>query len=155
MNHRPLIRSAMPADLPALLALEAGFDSDRISPRAMRRLLQRPTAQIRVIDHSGGLAGASILLTRRGSRVARLYSLVVAPSARGQGLGDALVDDAIQLARLGDCDRLSLEVAASNTAACRLYARHGFIELKRLPGYYADGGDGLRWTLALDQGGAH
>ncbi|MEN8821837.1 MAG: N-acetyltransferase [Abyssibacter sp.] len=153
MNEGPLIRSATPADLPALLTLEAGFASDRITPRAMRRLLQRPSAQMRVIDGESPpntLAAASILLTRRGSRVARLYSLVVAPSARGQGLGDALVDDAMHLARLGDCDRLSLEVAESNTAARRLYARHGFSEAKRLPGYYADGGDGLRLVLALD-----
>lgn len=152
MNLNAPIRSARLADLPGLLALETGFESDRISPRSMRRLLQRPSAQIRVIDDETNpdrLLAAAILLTRHGSRVARLYSIIVKREARGRGLAHALVDDALSLARLTGCSRMNLEVAADNVAAIALYRRHGFDIGDVLPGYYADGGDGVRMFIVL------
>lgn len=146
------IRTARPDDLDALMALEQGFDADRIARRSMRRLLQRPSALIRVIDSDDDpstLAAALILLTRSNSRTARIYSLMVNARFRGHGLGSLLVDDACHLAALGGCTGICLEVATTNTAAIALYRKHGFSEQMRLPNYYEDGSDGIRLCREL------
>src|SRR5690349_19820586 len=58
--------------------------------------------------------------------VAGLYSVWVAPEARGKGVGDALMKAAIAQARAFGFRRLVLDVGDYNTTAIQLYARHGF-----------------------------
>ena len=57
---------------------------------------------------------------------AGLFSMWVAPEARGRGVGGALVQAVIAWARAAGHARLLLEVADENAAAVALYARHGF-----------------------------
>lgn len=144
-------RPATLTDLPALVALEALFPGDRLSACSLRRLLRSPSACLRVVDADGvdGLAASGVLLTRIGSRVGRIYSLVVAPGARGRGLARSLVADLEQEARRRGCARVRLEVRADNASARALYAALGYVERTRLPGYYDDGGDGLRLEREL------
>jgi ribosomal protein S18 acetylase RimI-like enzyme len=61
-----------------------------------------------------------------GDRAAEIYSLVVVPDARGQGVGSRLLDAAD--ARLADLDVGAVSVAAmmENAEAIRLYRRRGF-----------------------------
>ena len=56
-----------------------------------------------------------------------LISLWVAPSARGIGVGDALVQTLIAFARDRGLRRVLLEVADRNSHAIALYERHGFV----------------------------
>ena len=148
MSPTPRLRTARPDDLPGLLALEARFPGDRLSVRQFRHHLGNPRARLRVLAGPGGLLGYHLLLTRAGSRQARLYSLVVDPAARGQGLGRRLLADAEAQARAAGCDGLRLEVRQDNAAANALYQRAGYRRWLALPGYYQDGGDG--WRLARD-----
>lgn len=55
-----------------------------------------------------------------------LISMWVAPEARGQGVGDALIDAVIAYARSSGTSRLLLEVGDHNHQAIALYARKGF-----------------------------
>ena len=57
---------------------------------------------------------------------AGLYSMWVAPEARGQGVGDALVEAVIAWARQRGHAKLYLDVGDENRAAIALYSRHGF-----------------------------
>ena len=50
----------------------------------------------------------------------------VAPEARGQGVGNALIDAVIEYARSSGASRLLLDVADHNQQAIALYARKGF-----------------------------
>lgn len=143
------LRDAVAADLPALLALEALFPGDRLSTRQLRRHLRSASARLRVATADAALAGYALTFFRRGSTVARLYSLAVAPALRGNGVGRVLLDDVADQARVRGCDQIRLEVRADNAAALRLYAAAGFAPLARLPGYYDDGGDGWRYRRAL------
>jgi GNAT superfamily N-acetyltransferase len=59
-----------------------------------------------------------------------LEDLFVAESARGAGLGEALVAATIERARERGCGRIELDVSESNRAAWSLYERMGFS-----PGY--------------------
>ncbi len=58
--------------------------------------------------------------------VAHLYQMWVAPSVRGRGVGQALVERAIDWARQADCQSMLLQVTAGDRPARRLYARLGF-----------------------------
>lgn len=58
---------------------------------------------------------------------AGLFAMWVAPEARGQGVGSALVEAVIAWARHENYKRILLDVADANNAAIRLYESHGFL----------------------------
>lgn len=144
MTRPPTLRTARAADLPGLIALESRFPGDRLSPRQFRHHLANPRAVLRVLADGPALRGYHLVLTRAGSRWARLYSLAVDPAARGRGLGRRLLADAERQARRAGCLGLRLEVRRDNAAANALYASAGYGRRAALPGYYEDGGDGWR-----------
>ena len=144
------IRPATETDIPALVALEQSFpEEDRFPARTWRRLLRgQSMAYVAVSDDE--ICGAAVYLYRTGTKVARLYSLTVAPSHRGQGIASALLAageaDAAALMAAGEddarargCDRIRLEVRQSNATAIRLYERHDFRVMAQIPSYYPDG----------------
>lgn len=146
----PLVfRRARAADLDVLLELECGFSGDRLSRRSLQRLLARPSAEIWLAQGDGAVLADAVVLYRAGSRAARLYSLIVAPQARGRGIGAALLEHALLAAAARGCERLALEVRSDNAGAIALYRRHGFGVRRALPGYYGDGGMGLRMERGL------
>lgn len=57
---------------------------------------------------------------------ASIHNIAVHPSARGRGLGQALLATALAEAARGGALRCYLEVRASNSAARRLYEKLGF-----------------------------
>lgn len=139
------LRDARPADLPALLALEARFPGDRLSARQFRHHLGNPRARLRVAVAGGAIRGYHLVLLRRGSGLARLYSIAVDEAARGQGLGRRLLADAEAQARAAGCRGLRLEVRQDNGAANALYLAAGYRPLAALPAYYEDGAPGWRY----------
>ena len=65
-----------------------------------------------------------------GARYAELYSLSVAPEARGGGVGTALMDALDErLTELGIAD-LSIAVMAGNEDALRFYRRRGLVPVE-------------------------
>jgi len=60
--------------------------------------------------------------------VAHVYAMWVAPDARGEGVGGALLDAVSDWARTRGCDRLVLSVTESNDTARVFYARRGFVD---------------------------
>jgi Acetyltransferases len=145
------LRQAGIGDLDALCALETLFPGDRMSRRSLRRLLQAPGAIIEIAERGDAVLGSLVLLRRRGSRLARIYSLVVAPAARGAGLGRRLVQAAEERARAAGSREMRLEVRVDNVAARALYASLGYREVQRLPAYYEDGAEGLRLRRPLEE----
>ncbi len=123
-----------------LLALEeACFATDRISRRNLRNLLQSPSAYCMGAYRCGRLVGSMVILFKRNSRSARVYSLAVSEAARGMGIGRRMMARAEREARLRGCDRMRLEVRMDNIPAIRLYESLGFADTQVLPGYYEDG----------------
>lgn len=98
-------------------------------------------AQIHDID-----GGFGVVRTIAGE--AELLTLAVDPSKRRQGLGSTLVSQLCAAAKKAGAQEMFLEVAADNTAACALYAKHGFAQVGRRPAYYA-GIDALVLRRAL------
>lgn len=145
------IRRGVASDAAALIALENSvFTRDRLSARQWHYHLANPRADILVAsDASAVLIGAAVVFFHARSDIARLYSLAVAPSARGLGAADALIDFAERGAMQRGCRRMRLEVRRDNVAAHRLYARRGFVVIGERAGYYEDGHDALRYEKIL------
>ena len=61
-----------------------------------------------------------------GSAPAELLSIMVEPSARGQGIGSALMETLLIECRERQIALLDVTVDAHNTDACRFYEQHGF-----------------------------
>ncbi|KAJ5817315.1 Acyl-CoA N-acyltransferase [Penicillium robsamsonii] len=74
-----------------------------------------------------GMAGG-VLLPEPG--VAELISMWVAPSARGRGVGDALIADVEEWAYGTGATILQLSVAENNYPALKLYFRNGFVDVE-------------------------
>ncbi len=71
-----------------------------------------------------GMVGATAPL----NGASELVSLWVAPTARGKGVGDALVEEVADWARSRGVAILALNVRAANLHAVALYRRHGFLD---------------------------
>jgi ribosomal-protein-alanine acetyltransferase len=144
------IRPARAADLAPLVDLENRvFAADRLSARQWRQHLASDTAAILVADRGGTIIGAAVVFFHASHGIARLYSISVAPEARGAGVGDALLVAAERLARQRAATTMRLEVRADNAAAQRLYERHGYERFGARSRYYEDGCDATRYEKAL------
>ncbi|MBL8583557.1 MAG: GNAT family N-acetyltransferase [Rhizobiaceae bacterium] len=141
-----VIRPAEPRDVDALLAIETRvFPGDRLSPRAFARLVGRPSAAVLVADTDGAVSGYAVVLMRRNSKVARLYS--IASVVHGQG--SALLEAAQEVAAARGAERLRLEVRRDNARAIAFYRRHGFEPIGERLDYYEDGMAALRFEKRL------
>jgi [ribosomal protein S18]-alanine N-acetyltransferase len=146
----PRLRRAAAHDVPALVALESrSFATDRLSPRQFRHHLGRGHSWLAVAAVGDRLLGDVLLFFRRGSRVARLYSIVVDAAARGLGVGAGLLRAAEREARRRGCEALVLEVRTGNRGAIALYERFGYARVERRRGYYEDGADAWRYRKVL------
>lgn len=138
-------RLAIAADADALVELEQQvFSGDRLSHRRFRHFIRSELSELWCLEEQGKLLGYALVLFHRGTSLARLYSLAVAPSARGRGLGQLLLEHVEQQAVIRHVLFMRLEVRLDNQAALHLYERCGYHKLRRLEHYYDDGADGWR-----------
>lgn len=94
--------------------------------------------------------GYCLTLYRQGADVARLYSVAIAPAARGKGAGRRLLETCERAARKRGCHRVRLEVRETNTQAIALYRKLGYQAIGRYEAYYEDGAPALRLEKTLD-----
>ncbi|TAM95567.1 MAG: GNAT family N-acetyltransferase, partial [Rhizobiaceae bacterium] len=132
--------------------------TDRLSRRSFRQAVESPTTETLVAvrnetGRDGAIVGYCMVLFRRGSGVARLYSIAVDPASGRSGLGSALLDAAESAAFEKDRLILRLEVREDNGPAISLYKARGYHRTGREPDYYEDGEAALRYQRML-RGGA-
>jgi [ribosomal protein S18]-alanine N-acetyltransferase len=146
----PVARRACLVDIDALEALEnKAFDGDRLSRRSLRYYIAAETVVIRVMKQGGALAAYSLLAFRKGSKIARLYSIAVDPAFEGYGLGRALLKTCEKDARGHGCDAMRLEVRIDNKRAIALYEKNGFERFDEIEDYYEDGATAICLRKAL------
>jgi ribosomal protein S18 acetylase RimI-like enzyme len=137
-------------DLEALVALEnAVFTTDILSRRSFRRFLASPRSSLIVAEESGKLAGYALVLYPPRSKLARLYSIAVAPHIASRGIGPLLLAAAEAAAARRQRRAMRLEVHAHNTRAIGRYEKSGYRLFGRHRRYYDDGGDALRFDKPL------
>jgi ribosomal protein S18 acetylase RimI-like enzyme len=144
------LRRGRIGDLDGLLALEcAVFTMDVLSRRSFRHFLTNPTASLIVAEAGGKLAGYALVLYRPRSKLARLYSIAVAPHIGRRGVGTQLLKAAEAAAQRRRCRALRLEVHAHNTRAVAAYEKSGYRLFGRHRRYYDDHADALRFEKPL------
>ncbi|MDP5031938.1 peptidase C39 family protein [Paraglaciecola sp.] len=138
------IRHANLADASALFALEHKcFTTDRISLRSFKRFITEKRSDLMLVERDGQLAGYFLLLYRRGTSLARLYSLAVDPLLRKQGLAEYLMLQAEHAATARRCVLLRLEVRFDNAAAIGLYHKLNYHEFAVKHDFYEDNSDAI------------
>lgn len=132
-------------DLEALLELETlCFTSDQLSRRSFQRWIKGDGSICLVLELDGCICGYGLVLLRKGTRQARLYSIALHPDTRGRGYAGALIlaleAAAVEEGRLF----MRLEVAKQNQGAIHLYQRLGYRVFAEVADYYEDHSDALR-----------
>ncbi len=144
------IRKAKRSDLEALIAIETRcFTSDRLSRRSLRYFLAAPNAAIVVAVLKGVVVGYALVSFRKGSGIARLYSIAIHPDFRGRKLGLGLLKAAEKVARQHRARAMRLEVRGRNYRAIALYEREGYRRFGRIADYYEDGATAFRYEKPL------
>jgi ribosomal-protein-alanine N-acetyltransferase len=141
-------------DLPELLRLDALCFPPRIaySRAELQYFVRHPRSTTTIAESSGEIAGFCVVdwKLESGRKVGHFITIDVAPELRRHGLGRLLMQTGeAQLAGIG-CIAVTLEVAANNSVAQEFYAHLRYRETGYIPGYYADGTNGLVMRKALD-----
>lgn len=145
-------RRALPGDLDELLRLEAqGFDVDRLSRRSFKRWLRHQGCVFLVCEENDALCAYILVIQRRGTRLARLYSLVVDAACQGRGLAAGLIELAEREVRETGALYMRLEVAGSNKPAIELYRKLGYQQFGLYRDYYEDHTDALRMEKCIQR----
>jgi ribosomal-protein-alanine acetyltransferase len=144
------IRSAVPADAPALVAIERRAFSDPWSEASFREALTSPWTFGLVAETSRSPAG--YLIGRDVAGSGEVLNLAVAPEFRRRGIGSALLLAGIGALRHRKVDEVFLEVRESNRSAQALYLSHGFRAVGQRAAYYRNPReDALVLRLELEQ----
>lgn len=131
----PLVRPAVAADLPALLALYSELHPDDPAPEGAVEVWRQISAQqgrtILVADVAGSVVGTVdcvVLpnLTRGGRSFMLVENVVVAAAARRGGVGAVLMDAAVALARAGGCYKVQLLSRKTRDSSHAFYESCGF-----------------------------
>jgi ribosomal protein S18 acetylase RimI-like enzyme len=147
---RVTLRRGRQRDLAALVTLElAVFKTDIVSRRSFRHFMASPHASLIVAEESGGLAGYVLVLYPPHSKLARLYSIAVAPHVGARGLGPRLLAAAEEAAKRHGRRTMRLEVHVRNKRAIARYAKSGYRIFGKHRDYYDDHGDALRFEKPL------
>ena len=153
MSSALRLRIAKRQDLPQLVKIENScFASDILSRRSFQRFLRPGPHEVIVAEKDSNVIGYVLILFRAGTGLARLYSIAVLSSHRGQGIAEQLVNAAEQASRDRDCAFMRLEVSTLNEGAARLYKKLGYRLIGKIAGYYDDGSDALRMEKRILSG---
>jgi [ribosomal protein S18]-alanine N-acetyltransferase len=151
----PPIRLACPADadLLALMSrdlIEQGLGWSWTAARLRRSIAD---AQTNVVVQEG--PGADVTgfgVMRYGDAEAHLLLLAVAPAARRQGSGSALLAWLERSAQVGGIAQILLEARVTNVSARAFYRFHGYRETRLVPGYYRGREASVRFVKDLRLG---
>ncbi len=132
-----MIRTANPADLDAIMAIEnASFPTDAWSSQAMAAELATDHSHYLVDEEAGAVVGYAGLRSVRGNPDADIQTIALLEARRGEGRGRAMLRGLLAEASARGAREVFLEVRADNPAAEALYLSEGFEEIGRRPRYY-------------------
>jgi [ribosomal protein S18]-alanine N-acetyltransferase len=139
------------SDLDALLAFERDFfgADHQISRRGFRRFILSPNCTLIVAEAGGQVAGCTLVLYRRDSKLARLYTIAVGGGFQRRGYARRLLAAAEASAKRRGCRAMRLEVREDDAGAIALYETSGYRLFGRRRRYYDGRIDALRFAKPL------
>ncbi|HKZ98293.1 MAG TPA: GNAT family N-acetyltransferase [Thermoplasmata archaeon] len=143
-----MLRLARLGDLDALVRIEKTcFPRGQFRRDHLEWIIRNERGLTLVEETARGLEGALMLLLE--SRVCRVLSVAVMPSARRRGLATTMLAAAEDAARRRGAVRIRLEVSTRNAAAIELYRSLGYEMEGVLPRYYSWGEDAFSMSKPL------
>ncbi|OIO93474.1 MAG: hypothetical protein AUK03_08210 [Anaerolineae bacterium CG2_30_64_16] len=140
-SHRPVptspatatLRPAGPAEADTVLRLNAAAFAPfwRYDPAKMLTWLLTADHAVLAEVEDGRPVGFSLTTSASNSEYAQLIRVATHPTARGHGIGQQMVADAIRHSREIGAPGLALNTQASNTVSRRMYETLGFHSIGR------------------------
>jgi ribosomal-protein-alanine N-acetyltransferase len=131
------IRKAKAVDLTAVTAIEREQFSNPWSDRCFQAELVNSFSSFYVAADPENSTLAGFLIFWRLNDELELHKIAVAKACQRRGYGSFLLDFFINTARSWNCQRVLLEVRASNAAAIHLYEKFAFRCVGRRRDYYS------------------
>jgi GNAT superfamily N-acetyltransferase len=135
----PLIRTASPNDIPALVNLVeqywsfediAGFDARRVEGLLQAALFADGRARCWLAEQAGEIGGyllaVLVFSLEHGGMMAEIDEFFVTPAFRRHGIGAALLLEAENALRESGVRRLQLQLGSGNARARDFYAARGY-----------------------------
>lgn len=131
-------RQALPADIPAVLALYAqpDFDNEKVldsdaAQQVFAQFVRYPNYRLFVAIKDSAVVGSYALLIMHnlahcGTPSAIAEDVVVAPASQGQGIGRQMMAHALSEARRAGCYKLALSSNRKRTQSHAFYESLGF-----------------------------
>ena len=129
------IRPATPADLPALVALDAQTNPHPWTANQFQAAHQLPIRTLLIAEHDQQIIG--YIAWQHIQEEIELHLIATAPAHRRQGIASQLLQQLIATARQHRA-RIILEVRASNHIAQALYRKHQFAPIATRKNYYGN-----------------
>ncbi|MBB5021045.1 ribosomal protein S18-alanine N-acetyltransferase [Desulfurispira natronophila] len=128
-------------DLDGIERIERARFSHPWSRDQLESELQHPRILALGAHHHGSLLGYLFAYILPGE--AQLNNVAVDPEFSRMGVATLLMNQLESAARAAECQKIVLEVNASNQGAIALYCQCGYQQLGKRKKYYRDGGDAL------------
>jgi ribosomal-protein-alanine N-acetyltransferase len=132
------IRHANAADIPDIMAIQSASETAAHWPKSEYERIFEPVGIPRialVAESDGQISG--FIVARCVDVDWELENIVVHHASQRRGVGRALIEKLLSLARERRAARMFLEVREANRAARNLYSQFGFRETGRRPAYYS------------------
>lgn len=148
------IRPFQPADFETLYALEELCFTPplRFDREFMLKILTHPASINRVVLDAQTVIAFIIGSVHQKNSLRTVYieTLEVHPAFRRQGLASRMLAEFEASARASSADQIRLHVDAANTAAIRLYERHGFVRHRLIENFYPTGASAFIYRKNLE-----
>ena len=133
-------RKMTPDDVEAVYAIElATFPTPWTLDSFHYEMRENQYAQYLVAEDKTGIVGFCGMWLVIDA--AQITNVAVVDRMRGQKIGEALMREAMHIAREANMDVMSLEVRVTNVVAQNLYRKLGFQDGGIRKGYYTDNGE--------------
>lgn len=119
--------------------------------RSMNYLLNFSKGIFLVAIDEKEVCGYLSVLTKKNSKIARVYNIVVSQDYRGNGLGKLLLKELISRIKSNslDINQITAEVKTDNLASLKMFKSIGFTKIGNLLDYYGAGIDAVKLGIAL------
>ena len=145
-----LITKARKKDIPALIKIEKScFKFDQFSTRQFDHFIKSPSALFLVVKQKNQLIANAIILFRKHSTIARLYSIAVDPAFQHCGIAKKLCSYIERKLKKRRCSEIRLEVRVDNRRAICFYHNNGYESFCIYKKFYEDDRHALRMRKVL------
>ncbi|WP_431028210.1 ribosomal protein S18-alanine N-acetyltransferase [Lysinibacillus sp. LZ02] len=133
-------RKMTPVDVEAVYAIElATFPAPWTLDSFHYEMRENQFAHYLIAEDASGIIGFCGMWLVIDA--AQITNVAVVERMRGRKIGEALMREAMRVAREADMDTMSLEVRVTNEVAQNLYRKLGFQDGGIRKGYYTDNGE--------------